>query len=124
MQLKTKNPVQPMKTKITASRDVLIQTEKLDAAVRFYESVLGLRVTHKSETLAGFETGSFCLYVEKGPAYGPVFEFYVPDLKAAKKQLVAAGCRVENEDPTIPRCYVRDPFGLIFNLSEKKDGDA
>ena len=108
-----------MKTEINSTRDVLIQTDKLDEAVRFYQSVLGLRVTHQSETMVGFETGSFCLYIDKGPSYGPVFEFCVADLKAAKQKFIAAGCRVENEDPAVPRCYVRDPFGLVFNLAEK-----
>jgi catechol 2,3-dioxygenase-like lactoylglutathione lyase family enzyme len=107
-----------MKTKITSSRDVIIQTDKLDEAVRFYKNVLGLRLTQQSQTLAGFETGSFCLYVEKGTAPGPVFEFCVPDFKAVKKKLIAAGCRVEDENPAIPRCYLRDPFGLVFNLAE------
>jgi catechol 2,3-dioxygenase-like lactoylglutathione lyase family enzyme len=106
---------------ITSNRDVLIQTENLDEAVHFYESVLGLRPVRHGETLVGFETGSFCLYLEKGPGYGPVFEFFVPDLAAAKRRLVAAGCKVENEDPSVPRCYVRDPQGLIFNLAERAD---
>jgi catechol 2,3-dioxygenase-like lactoylglutathione lyase family enzyme len=109
-----------MKIEGVSSRDVLIQSEDLTEAAQFYETVLGLRVTHRSETLIGLETGSFCLYVEKGPSYGPVFEFYVSDLAAAKSKLIGAGCRVENEDSTIPRCYVRDPFGLIFNLAERK----
>jgi catechol 2,3-dioxygenase-like lactoylglutathione lyase family enzyme len=74
-----------MKTEINSTRDVLIQTDKLDDAVRFYQSVLGLRVTHQSETLVGFETGSFCLYIDKGPAYGPVFEFCVADFQLAKQ---------------------------------------
>jgi predicted enzyme related to lactoylglutathione lyase len=108
-----------MKTKINSTRDVLIRTDKLDEAVRFYQSVLGLRVTHQSETMVGFETGSFCLYLDKGPAYGPVFEFHVADVQAAKQKLIAAGCRVENEEPSVPRCYLRDPFGRIFNLDEK-----
>jgi catechol 2,3-dioxygenase-like lactoylglutathione lyase family enzyme len=109
-----------VKENFSSSRDVLIQTENLSDAVRFYESVLGLRVSHRSDTMIGFETGSFCLYVEKGPAYGPVFEFHVADLEAAKTKLVAAGCRIEQEDPSVPRCYVRDPCGLSFNLAEKK----
>jgi catechol 2,3-dioxygenase-like lactoylglutathione lyase family enzyme len=109
-----------VKETFSSSRDVLIQTESFSDAGSFYESVLGLRVSHRSDTMIGFETGSFCLYVEKGPAYGPVFEFYVADLEAAKTKLLAASCRIENEDPNVPRCYVRDPFGLIFNLAEKK----
>jgi predicted enzyme related to lactoylglutathione lyase len=107
--------------KITSSRDVLLQSENLPEALAFYENVMGLKVTHRSDTLMGFETGSFCLYVDKGPAYGPVFEFHVPDLEAAKKALTATGCKIEQEDPSIPRCYMRDPFGLVFNLNQRKD---
>jgi catechol 2,3-dioxygenase-like lactoylglutathione lyase family enzyme len=106
--------------KLTSSRDVLIQSENLPEAAAFYEKVMGLKVTHRSDPLLGFETGSFCLYVDKGPVYGPVFEFYVPDLEAAKQTLIAAGCRIEQEDPSIPRCYMRDPFGLVFNLNQRK----
>ena len=107
--------------RFTSSRDVLIQNDAFGDAAKFYESVLGLPVSHRSDTMIGFETGSFCLYVEKGPSYGPVFEFYVSDLQATKKKLIAAGCVVENEDPSVPRCYVRDPFGLIFNLAERNN---
>ena len=103
-----------------SSRDVLIQTTKMDAAAIFYEKVLGFQVFERSEQLIGFETGSFRFFIDKGKSYGPVFEFYVPDLKQAKKTLVENGCRIEVEDPKVPRCYVRDPFGLIFNLAEKK----
>ncbi len=102
-----------------SSRDVLIQSDKLAEATHFYGEVFGLSVSPRSQSLVGFETGAFCLYVEKGPAYGPVFEFLVPDLEAAKKTLVAAGCRIENDDPSVPRCYMRDPFGLIFNIAER-----
>lgn len=103
-----------------SSREVIVQAESLQEATRFYETVLGLPISHRSPGLVGFETGSFCLYVEQGPAYGPVFELYVPDLEGAKRDLVAAGCRIESEVPSVPRCYVRDPFGVLFNLSERR----
>lgn len=68
--------------------------------------------------MIGFETGSFCLYVEKGEDHGPVFEFLVPDVEAARDKLVAAGCTVLEEDPSLPRCYLRDPYGVVFNLGQ------
>ena len=102
-----------------SSRDVLIQTNKMNAAATFYEKILGLKVIERSEQLIGFETGRFRLFIDKGESYGPVFEFYVPNLNHAKKILLENGCRIEVEDPRIPRCYVRDPFGLIFNLAEE-----
>ena len=104
-----------------STRDVLIQSNKIDAATKFYEKVLGFQIIEQSEQLVGFDTGSFRFFIDKGESYGPVFELYVPDLKKAKKTLVKNGCRIDVEDSKIPRCYVRDPFGLIFNLAEKKN---
>ncbi len=86
------------------------------AAAEFYRSVLGLQITHDSATLMGFETGAFCLYVEQGEAHGPVFEFLVPDVPVAKARLVAAGCAVLEEDASVTRCYLRDPYGMVFNI--------
>ncbi|WP_266180186.1 VOC family protein [Dyella humicola] len=99
-----------------STREVILRTEAWDQATAFYGSVLGLQVSYRSDHLVGFETGSFCLYVERGEAHGPVFELLVDDLIAAKARLVAERCTVQEEDPSVPRCYVRDPYGFVFNL--------
>src|SRR5664279_519780 len=111
-----------MDSKFTSTRDIIIHTPKFDAAVRFYQEVLGLAVTMKSDDLVGFETGSFQLFVDrKGPlGSGPVFEFCVADVELAKQKLVAAGCSVVAEDAALPRCYIRDLHGLVFNLTARK----
>jgi predicted enzyme related to lactoylglutathione lyase len=80
--------------------------------------VLGLPVAYQTTSMVGFETGAFRLYVEKGEPHAPVFEFLVPDVEAAKQRLVGAGCTVVEEDPSVPRCYIRDPFGMTFNLGQ------
>ena len=67
----------------------------------------------------GYDTGSFRLHVEKGSAHGPVFEFLVPEVEPAKRVLLLAGCSVVEEDASVPRCYLRDPFGMVFNLRAK-----
>ena len=107
-----------MSNKFKASRDVIIRTEKWSAALKFYESVLGLPITQRSDTIVGFETGAFCLYVERGKEHGPVFDFLVPDIDEAKRQLLASGCTVIEEDPKIPRCYIKDPYGVVFNIEQ------
>ena len=107
-----------MSNTFKASRDIIIRTEKWSEALKFYRSVLGLPITERSETIVRFETGAFCLYVERGKEHGPVFDFLVPDIQAAKRQPVAAGCTVIEENPKIPRCYIRDPFGLVFNIEQ------
>jgi catechol 2,3-dioxygenase-like lactoylglutathione lyase family enzyme len=106
----------PMRSAFKSSRDVIIRTESWAEAIRFYETVLGLPVVHRDETLIGFETGSFRLYVERGVAHGPVFEFLVADVERAKADLLAAGCVLVEHDPSVPRCYVRDPQGVVFNI--------
>ena len=102
-----------------STRDILIQTEDLEAASAFYENVLGLGVFMRENTMIGLESGAFRLFLDEAEPYGPVLEFKVDDFEAAKRQLVAAGCRIENEDPSVPHCYIRDPYGLIFNIAQK-----
>lgn len=99
-----------------SSRDVIIRTADLAAAVAFYESTLGFKVSRCNERLIRIETGSITFYVEEGPAHGPVFDFLVIDVAAAKAQLLAAGCILVEEDCAVPRCYVRDPCGVTFNI--------
>jgi catechol 2,3-dioxygenase-like lactoylglutathione lyase family enzyme len=103
-----------------SSRDVIIRTESWAAAVRFYEFVLGWSVVRRDKGMVGFETGSFRLYVEHGKAHGPVFDFLVADVRLAKAHLLAAGCVVLEEEPSVPRCYLRDPQGVLFNIGQAR----
>jgi catechol 2,3-dioxygenase-like lactoylglutathione lyase family enzyme len=114
-----------MTAEFRSTRDVIIRSSDWDRALEFYGSVLSLPVVYRSENLVGFETGSFLLYVERcaGPddGHGPVFEFLAPDLAAARQRLLAAGCSIEEENSAVPRCYIRDPFGLVFNIGQTRD---
>lgn len=71
---------------------------------------------YRGDKLIGFETGSFRLYVEKGAEHAPVFDFLVADVQMAKAALLAAGCTLVEEGTGVPRCYVRDPYGVTFNI--------
>jgi predicted enzyme related to lactoylglutathione lyase len=101
-----------------SSRDVILRTDKWSEVHQFYGSILGLPIAYQDPRIVGFETGAFRLYVEKGKEHGPVFEFLVPDVEAAKQQLLAAGCTVVEEDPSVPRSYIKDPYGLVFNIGQ------
>ena len=102
-----------------STRDVMIKVPDMEQARRFYTGVMGFKPTLQNERCLGFEMGGFQLFVEKGTEPEPVFEFLVPDLEAAKRKLVAAGCCVVEDDPRVPRLYMRDPYGLTFNLAER-----
>ena len=105
---------------VQPSRDVIIRTPAWNEAVRFYEQILGFAVSSRAESMMGFETGSFRLYVEKGPPHGPVFDFPVADVPAIRDSLLKAGCTLVEEDLAVPRCYLRDPYGMTFNVGRKQ----
>ncbi|HEV8070748.1 MAG TPA: VOC family protein [Planctomycetaceae bacterium] len=99
-----------------STREVILRTDRSSEAVSFYGSVLGLPIAYQDATMVGFETGAFRLYIERGKPHPPVFELLAPDVEAAKHRLLAAGCTIVEEDPALPRCYIRDPYGFTFNL--------
>jgi hypothetical protein len=99
-----------------SSRDVIIRTPAFAEALRFYETKMHFSVTYRSENLVGFETGSFRLYVERGEPHGPVFDMLVSEVAAGKSWMLDAGCALIEEDANQPRCYMRDPYGLTFNI--------
>jgi predicted enzyme related to lactoylglutathione lyase len=101
---------------VRSSRDVILRTARWPEAGAFYASAFGFTVSSESDTMLRVDTGSFRLFVEKGNPHGPVFDFLVPDVQAARARLLTAGCTLVEEDPSVPRCYLKDPFGLVFNL--------
>jgi catechol 2,3-dioxygenase-like lactoylglutathione lyase family enzyme len=105
-----------MTTSFRSSSDIIIRTANWDHAVAFYKSTLGFAEVYRSDAMVGFDTGSFRLYVERGDVHGPVFDYLVPDVQAARQQLLAAGCVLVEEDASVPRCYLRDPYGITFNI--------
>jgi catechol 2,3-dioxygenase-like lactoylglutathione lyase family enzyme len=110
-----------MKKALQSSRDIIIQVDDWAKAIEFYETTLGFPIVHRSPDIVGFETGALCLYVEKGKRPGPVFDFLVSDARGIKDRLLAAGCTIVEENPAVPRCYIRDPFGLVFNIEQTEE---
>lgn len=104
----------------TFGADILIQSPDPKAAARFYVEQLGFTVTGDTPDLVSLEGPRINMYIERGPAlHGPVLEVTVDDVQAAKTRLVANGATVIKDEPQFPRCYVRDPNGLIYNLTAR-----
>jgi catechol 2,3-dioxygenase-like lactoylglutathione lyase family enzyme len=103
---------------VKSTRDVICRARDLGAVKLFYAGKLGLPIVVDSERLVGFDTGAVTLYYERGEPGEPVFDFLVDNIAAAKMRLTAAGCEIIEENPAIPRVYLRDPFGLVFNIEE------
>jgi predicted enzyme related to lactoylglutathione lyase len=100
----------------TFSRDILIQSPNPAHAAAFYVEQLGFTITGETPQMISLEGDRINMYIEQGPALGPVFEVTVPDVEEAKARLVQQGCEIVKDEPDFPRCYIKDPFGLIYNL--------
>ncbi len=97
--------------------DILVQAQDPKNAASFYIQQLGFQITEEAPDLISLRGKHINLFIERGPALGPVLEVTVASVEEAKLRLVKNGCEIVKDEPDFPRCYVRDPFGLIYNLT-------
>jgi Glyoxalase-like domain len=97
--------------------DILIQAPEPKKAASFYVEQLGFEITDEAPHMISLHGEHINLFIERGPALGPVFEVTVPSVEDAKLRLVKNGCAIVKDEADFPRCYVKDPFGLIYNLT-------
>lgn len=103
------------------SRCVCLQTPDMDKAVEFYSKILGLKIVHREEGTVEMKAEPFKIFLDKGEFLGPIMEFLVPDVENARKELLEAGCQIVRWEGKGGCCYVRDPFGFVFNVYEEPD---
>jgi hypothetical protein len=101
----------------TFGGDILIQAPDPKNAASFYVKQLGFEITGETPDLVSLHGGRINLFIERGPALGPVLEVTVGSVEEAKFRLVRNGCEIVKDEPDFPRCYIRDPFGLTYNLT-------
>ncbi len=97
-------------------KDILIQAPDPRNAATFYVEHLGFEITGETPNMISLHGANINLFIEQGPALGPVLEVTVDNVEEAKVRLVKQGCEIIKDEPGFPRCYVKDPFGLIYNL--------
>lgn len=97
--------------------DILMQAPDPANAASFYVEQLGFTITGETPNMVSLHGEHINLFIERGPALGPVLEVTVGNVAEAKVRLVKNGCEIVKDEPDFPRCYVKDPFGLIYNLT-------
>jgi catechol 2,3-dioxygenase-like lactoylglutathione lyase family enzyme len=97
--------------------DILIQAADPKKAALFYVNHLGFEITDNNPKMIGLHGKHINLFIEPGPSLGPVLEVTVENVEETKLRLVKNGCEIIKDEPGFPRCYVKDPFGLIYNLT-------
>jgi len=101
----------------TFGTDILIQAEDPTKAASFHVEQLGFTITEEAPNMTSLHGEHINLFIERGPALGPVLEVTVASVEESKRRLVKNGCEIVKDEPNFPRCYVKDPFGLIYNLT-------
>jgi len=101
----------------TFGTDILIQALDPKSAAAFYVKQLGFEITDEAPNMISLHGENINLFIERGPALGPVLEVTVGSVEEAKLRLVKNGCKIVKDEPNFPRCYIQDPFGLIYNLT-------
>jgi len=103
------------------SKNIGFQVNDLEKAKHFYENVLGLKEPEKSDVEElEFQTNHNSIFLMQGNEnLGPIMEFVVEDLEEAKRHLVENGCEIVRWKGKGRDCYVRDPFGMVFNVWEE-----
>ena len=105
------------------SPNVAVRTNRFSAAVDFYSSILGFTNRSKDPALGDHDANPFNLFViEDDDISGLVMELFVEDLESAREELLANGCEIVRWRGKGQDCYLRDPFGVIFNLWEQPRG--
>lgn len=105
--------------KFKMSPNVAVRTDRYQEALKFYSDVLGFENRSEDPELADFDAEPLRMFViEDRELEGLIHELFVEDLEAARDELVKQGCEVIRWHGLGQDCYIRDPFGVIFNLWE------
>ncbi len=96
--------------------DILIQAPDPKSAAAFYVQQLGFEITGEKPMIS-LHGENINLFIEQGLPLGPVLEVTVANVEEAKLRLVKNGCKIVKDEPHVPRVYIQDPFGLIYNLT-------
>lgn len=102
----------------TFGTDILIQAKEPMKAAAFYVKEPGFEISDQTPNLVSLHGKNILLFVERGPALGPVLEVTVQSVQKTKANLKKKGCKIIKDEPNFPRCYIQDPHGLIYNLTE------
>jgi len=108
--------------KFRMSPNVAVRTRRFQEAVDFYEQVLGFPNRSQDPALGDHDAAPLNLFVlEDEEVSGPVMELFVDDLEQARQELVRRGCEVVRWRGKGQDCYIRDPFGVLFNVWEQPE---
>lgn len=87
-----------------------------DEGAQFYVEHLGFEITDDNPNMIALHGKHLNLFIELGSPLGPVLRSDGWQ-RCRGEAAPGNGCEIVKDEPDFPRCYVKDPFGLIYNLT-------
>jgi len=113
-----------VKMKFERSGNIALHVSDIESAYEFYREVIDLPLERKGDSGAMCQLRSGLFYVAENAEWqGLVEEYYVDDVELAKQHLLEKGCTVIHWEGKGKDCYMRDPFGMMFNLWQRERGE-
>ncbi len=109
--------------RFSANNELALHVADPASAERFYTGTLGCTVVDRSPDCISLTNGALRLYLLRDPervhdAVIPSFDVF--DRARALEHLQAAGCSFVPVGPHAPgEFYVRDPYGIVFDVIER-----
>ncbi|MCH7612359.1 MAG: hypothetical protein IIB45_03265 [Candidatus Marinimicrobia bacterium] len=108
--------------KFELTTHIALQHPDWKSSELYYKNVLGLD-TKMEENHLHIRNEELNLYImENNELRGTVLEFNIDDVEVAKEYLEKHGCIVVKWEGKGKDCYMKDPYGLVFNLWENNKG--
>lgn len=102
------------------STNIAIQNNNSKAAEEFYSNILGFNLINSNKNFTELYSEPTTIYLQKdNEVKGVVMELMVDDLEVAKEYLIGNGCKIIRWNGKGKDCYIKDPFGVIFNIWEE-----
>ena len=106
--------------KFKLSKCICLEHPQAKQAANFYARLLAIDSSEIARGSHELATSPVNLYVDEGEQR-LVLELLTPELEAARAHLVELGFEIISWDGPGKCNYVRDPFGLLFNIYESPD---
>lgn len=107
-----------MRARYKPSCCVCYQVMDRGKAVAFYQEVFGYTLVEATGQNTELKASPIRLFIDQGAPMGPIMEVVVDDLETARIELLAHGCTEVRWEGRGKPCYLRDPFGICFNVWE------
>ena len=108
--------------KFKMSPNVAIPTKEIHKATEFYTKVLNFSKQSVDQGMVEIHADPIRFFITDDPLItGPVMELFVEDLDSARDYLLSHGCEIIRWHGHGKDCYLKDPFGITYNLWEVKN---